>query len=214
MQHMPLTWAAGELGTGRTLFLLFAYHGRDRDAAPPTLLDRLGGAGARGHRIVHRDHYANPRSLQYQVAMLAAAQARLTPDMPADLVIDRALGEEAAAQLAGGFGRVEVADLADPRSWRNGIAADTRGYRHVVLIYPDALGLGCENAEHRLLRDRDRLLIINGRRRVFAVTPSFSYQMDLRRWLAEFRAVERLLAIAVRPVARVLAAWDWMHARS
>ena len=196
------------------MFLLFAYHGRDRDAAPPTWLDRLGGSGARGHRIVHRDHYANPRSLQYQVAMIAAAQARLTPDEPADLVIDRALGEDVANQLAGGFGRVELAALVDPRTWRNGMATDSRSYRHVVLVYPDALGLGCENAERRMLRDRDRVLVVNGRRRVFAVTRTFAYQLDLRRWLAESRAIERVFAIAVRPIAGVLSAWDRLHARS
>lgn len=214
MRQLPLTWAATGLDAGRTLFLLFAYHGRDRDEAPPTWLDRLGGSGARGHRIVHRDHYANPRSLPYQMAMLASARARLTPEESADLVIDRALGEEVATQFAGGFNRVEVADLIDPRTWRHSIAADTRAYRHVVLIYPDALGLGCEKAERRILRDRDRVLIVNGRRRVFEVTPWFSYQMDLRRWLAEDRVIERVLAIAVRPIAGLLSAWDRLHARS
>lgn len=213
-QQLPLTWATDDLRPGRTLFLLFAYHGRDRDNAPPTWLDRLGGAGARGHRLVHRDHYANPRTVQYQVAMIAAAQARLTPDAPADLVVDRALGEDLAAQLAGGFGRVEMLDLVEPRSWRDAIATDTRVYRHVVLVYPDALGLGCANAEHRMLRDRSCVLIVNGRRRVFTVTRSFSYQMDLRRWLAESRAVERMFAIIVRPVARLLAVWDRLQARS
>lgn len=213
-QPLPLTWATDQLEPGRTLFVLFAYHGRDRDEAPAGWLDRLGGPGARGHRIVHRDHYANPRSLPYQVAMIAAVQARLTPDASADLVIDRAFGGEAAGQLAGGFGRVEVVDLAAPRTWRNAIVAHTEAYRHVVLIYPDALGLGCQNAERRLLRDRESVLIVNGRRRVLAVTPTFSYQLDLRRWLAETRAAERLFAVVVRPVAGLLATWDRLHARS
>lgn len=210
---MQLTWCAEPPDAGRTLFLLFAYHGRDRDAEP-SWFDRFEGAGARGHRIVHRDHYANPRTLAYQVAMIAAARERLTPDEPADLAIDRTLGGDTAAQLAGGFGRVDVADLVHPRLWRDGIATQARSYRNVVLVYPDALGLGCGDAERRILRDRDRVLVINGRRRVFAVTRSYSYQMDIHRWLAASRAIERVFAAAVRPIASGLAAWDRLQSRT
>lgn len=210
---MNLTWMF-DPEPGATLFCLFAYHGRDRDDLPLSRLERWDGPGARGHRIVHRDHYANPRAVEYQVAMMAAAIARLTPETPADLVVDRALGETAARGLSGGFGRVDVADLADSRAWRDALPSRARDYDHVVLVFPDALGLGCEQAERRILRDRHDVIVINGRRRVFRMTSGYSARLDLHRWLARTRVAERMFGAAVRPLAATLAAWDRVSGRT
>lgn len=213
MSGLQLHWTVTP-PSGRTLFVLFGYHGRDRDTEPSSWLDRIGGPNARGHRIDHRDHYANPRTLPYQVAMIAAAIERLTPDAAADLVIDSALGPDAARELAGGFGRIEVVDLVQPRMWKHNLATRSRDYDNVVLIYADALGLGCEEAERRMVRESGRVLAINGRRRAFVVDAGFSARMDLHRWLARTRIVERLLAVAVRPFAGVLGFLDRAAGRS
>jgi hypothetical protein len=205
---MSLSWTIAPR-EGRTLFFLFAYHGRDRDGDPRGRLAAwLERPGARGHLIVHRDHYANPRTLAYQLAMIAAAARQLSANGPPDLVVDRAFGPQIARELAGGFGRLERADLTNPRTWGHNLAAEAAGYQNVVLVFPDALGLGCEAAERRLLRDRDSVLVINGRRRVFEVTTAFGRRLDVSRWLARTRIFERALAMGVRPVAATLALWD------
>ena len=202
---IPLFWSVAP-SPGHTLFLLFAYHGRDRDVA--------AAGPARGHLIVHRDHYANPRTLAYQLAMIATASQQLSPQSAPDIVIDRAFGPNAAIEPAGRFGRVEVADLTRPHAWRPGLATDAARYENVVLVFPDALGLGCEPCERRLLRDRNSVLVINGRRRVFALTTRFAYRLDVSRWLARSRAVERTLAVAIRPLGATLAMWDRLRGRA
>lgn len=205
---LPLLWTVSP-APGRTLILVFAYHGRDRDRPTPSRLQRLEGAGSHGHLIVHRDHYANPRTAAYQMALVAAAVPVLCGDAPPDLVIDTALGD-----VGGLPDGAERADLAAPRFWRDGLAARARGYQNVVLVYPDALGLGCERAERRLLRECGSVLVMNGRRRVFRLDESAWSDMDVHRWLARTRAVERLLAVLIRPAGRVLAAWDRMAGRA
>jgi hypothetical protein len=201
---MPLTvrWSPPP-AAGKTLFLVFAYHGRDRDQATPSRLERLEGPGAHGHRIVHRDHYANPRTLGYQLAMVRSAAELLTPDAAPTFVFDTALGDE--VPRAG-----ERLDLARPRYWHDSIASRAREFQNVVAVYPDALGLGCQDAEHRLVRECGSILVINGRRRAFRVDHAMSRRMDVHRWLADTRAFERLLARAMRPYAAALALWDRM----
>lgn len=195
-----LTWVTPPV-PGRTLFLVFAYHGRDRDRTRPSLIERLEGAGTHGHRIVHRDHYANPRTLEYQMAMVASAAAALSPDTPTAVVVDAAFGDA-------GRRFESVADLARPNLWRDTPAARARDYDNVVAVYPDALGLGCKRAEARLIRERGSILVINGRRRVFRVDASLARRLDFNRFLASTRIVERTLAVAVRPFAAALALRD------
>ena len=207
MNGLSLQWTVAP-GPGRTLFFLFAYHGRDRDAQPSRWWNRFESTASRGHRIVHRDHYANPRSTAYQLAMVAAAVQQLTPDERPDAVVDAALGEEVLTAIAPGFGRIEIADLASPQSWQRTLPTEAREYRHVVFVFADALGLGCEGAEHRVLRDRQSVLVINGRRRVFALDRAMSRRLAISRWLAETRAVERVLALLFRPFASLLATAD------
>jgi hypothetical protein len=183
---------------GRTLFVVFAYHGRDRDAQPSVWTWRES-ANARAHRILHRDHYANPRTPAYQLALIAAVTEQLSPDQPPDAVIDRDLGEQFAADIAGGFGRLEMEVLTQPRFWGRGLAARAHEYQNVVLVFA---------AEQRLLRDRRSVLVVNGRRRVFEVDAAFSRRLDWHRWLAWTRIVERGLAAGVRPLASLLATRD------
>lgn len=211
---MPLTLAwEPPPAEGATLVVMFAYHGRDRDSAPPNWLDRLESPASRGHRIVHRDHYANPRSFDYMRDAVVSALAHLTRT-PADLVVDRAFGAAAETMTAATFGRIVVADAADAQSWRAGPLARAREYDNVLLAYPDALGLGCGAAEARALEGRASVFVVNGRRRAFRLTHGMRRRLGLSRGLAETRIVERGLAVAVRPVAALLARWDRVIART
>ncbi len=195
---------------GRTLFVAFAYHGADRDSVRRGLLERLESPSARGHRIVHRDHYANPRPLPYVIDMIVTAAGILSPAEPPDLVIDRRYDASLAEGIATRFGKVVTADVTDPAAWSESPLAESRRYGHVVLVYPDALGLGCERGERRALRAREDVLVINGRRRAFRLEASFDARLRASRFLARTRVVERVLALLVRAVAGALA---WMDQR-
>jgi len=194
-----LTWIEPPV-PGRTLFLVFAYHGRDRDRPGPSVIERLEGAGSHGHRIVHRDHYANPRTFEYQMAMVATAAAQLSPDAPVDVIIDSRHDKAGDAWT--------TVDLSQPQRWRDSPAAHAREYQNVVAVYADALGLGCQRAEARLIRECGSIIVINGRRRAFRVDGWFAQRLDVHRVLASTRIVERLMAVAVRPFALALAAVD------
>lgn len=198
---------------GRTLFVVFAYHGRDGDDAP-SVWRRFESSSVRGHRIVHRDHYANPRDLGYQLALVAQAAARLSPSVPPDLVLDAHLEVPQEPAGATAFDRVERADVARQAAWDHGVLADARKYDHVVLVYPDALGLGCTGAERAVLAAHESTFVITGRRRAFRLTPGMRRRLQFSRWLAHTRIAERAFAIAVRPIAAVLASLDRVAGRT
>jgi hypothetical protein len=202
---MPLTLCWSPPPTrGRSLFVVFAYHGRDNDGRR-TWMDRFESSAARDHRILHRDHYANPRDVPYLLGLLQAAMTQVD-DADARLVIDRQLAEAfpGRVDLAG----VEFADPLDSATWRRGALKDADAYDNLVFIYPDALGLGCERAEQYALYRRRDILIVNGRRRAFRLTASLHRRLELSRWLARTRVVERLFAAAVRPIGTMLALSD------
>lgn len=205
---MPLTlcWPAPPK-PGRTLFVALAYHGADRDAQTRGILERIESPSARGHRIVHRDHYANPRALPYLISMIGEAAGLLSPQAPPDLVVDRRYEHALPEDVAKRFGRVTVAALAGPRDAGDD-AWMSAGYDHVVLVYPDALGLGCEAAEKRVLAGRSSVFVINGRRRLFIVRRGINLRLRLSRFLAHTRVVERACAWLVGPFGAALAAWD------
>jgi hypothetical protein len=193
---------------GRTLFVVLAYHGADGDDVRRTVAERWESASARGHRIVHRDHYANPRPLPYLLGIVGRAIAHLCPAVPPDVVIDSRHHAVLPDAVALAFGHVEHADINDRRAWTHGLLARARHYDHVVLIYADALGLGCQTAERCAMSVNRSVLVINGRRRAFRLDALLRTRLRMNRWLAHTRIAERGFAMAVRPLARSLAAWD------
>jgi hypothetical protein len=182
--------------------VVFAYHGQDRDGVPNGLLERFESPAARGHRIVHRDHYANPRPVEYLMALVASA-ASLLCDSPPDLVVDTRFASP--PKPIEEIGRIERVNVIQPTEWRRGTLAERDRYANLVLVYNDALGLGCGVAERIALSGRDSVLVINGRRRAFRLTPALRRRLQISRWLADTRAVERALAKLTPPIARALA---------
>jgi hypothetical protein len=193
---------------GPTAFVVFAYHGRDRDAAPSGLLERFESPAARGHRIVHRDHYANPRSLDYLLRLVSAACPSLCSDTAPDLVLDREFERTLEPEQRSRFDRVEVADVVKPSAWSQGPLGDLDRYANVVLVYADALGLGVGAAERLAVKRCGSVLVINGRRRAFRMTRRVGRRVELSRFLAHTRVVERGFALVVRPLAALLASVD------
>jgi len=207
IKPLPLTVRWSSRQKGRVMFVVFAYHGRDTDATPQGFLERRESSAARGHRIVHRDHYANPRPLPYAISLLAAGADLLCATQP-DVVIDSQWDQDIPAGLAPGCRRIERADLANAAAWSGGLLADLAAYDHVVLMYPDALGLGCAAAERVALARHGSVLVINGRRRGFRIDGSLHGRLQLRRWLAHSRIAERALAALIQPYAARLARRD------
>jgi hypothetical protein len=206
MPPLPLTVRWGAPQRGRVLLVAFAYHGRDRDGAVASFLERRESAAARGHRIVHRDHYANPRPWPYVAALLAAATDLLC-DQPPDVVIDESWDGDPARDL-GWCRSVTRAAIATAEAWQTQTLKQLAAFDHVVLIYPDALGLGCAAAERTALRHHRSVLVINGRRRAFRLDGSLHRRLQRHRWLAQTRIVERLLARVMVPVGALLARRD------
>ena len=70
------------------------------------------------------------------------------------------------------FSGAELIDLGQPRSPGK-----------IILLYPDSIGLGWRKIENRLKAQTQDLTVLNGRRRVFELTPSVHRQLLLRRFL-------------------------------
>ncbi len=63
----------------------------------------------------------------------------------------------------------------------------------IILLYPDSIGLGWGKIENRLKAQIQPLTVLNGRRRVFELTPSVHRQLLFRRFLEMIFLPEILL---------------------
>lgn len=79
------------------------------------------------------------------------------------------------------FPGTQLIDLEQPRS-----------SGQIILLYPDSIGLGWWKVERRLSRSH-KLVVLNGRRRVFEFTPSVRRMLLLRRFLEMTFLPEMLL---------------------
>jgi hypothetical protein len=210
-QTLTLAWDPPP-SAGATLFVVFAYHGADRDRPSHGWRAWIESEAVRAHRAIHRDHYANPRPIEYELAMVAAASRVLTPNAQPDVVIDDRF-VALPPDMAERFSRVERAPVASADAWRRrGCLADVPRYDNVVLVYPDALGLGCQAGESAARRGARHLFVLNGRRRAFRLDAAMAARLRRSRLLAQSRIVERLLGLAVVPVGAMLATLDRLRA--
>lgn len=95
-------------------------------------------------------------------------------------------------------------------------AGELRSARTVVLVYPDAIGLGCSSIERRVRRVAPRgaeLLVLNGRNRVFPLTRMTLIRLRVRRLLEWTMAPETIAAVVMVPAGCVLALWDFLRGR-
>jgi hypothetical protein len=221
---------AGTLGRAgeRVLIVICAYTEGTRTADEPRTCGAITALTLRilalvlpgrfaDHRALHRDHFANPRPLPYLLDLAERFAAEVAPSAPPDLLIDAAFPEAEEGAWRGAFARVErgatarfAADGTPPL-----LADALRGaYDTVVLVHPDALGLGCELLERVLVAEPSRrVLVVNGRRRVYALAADARRALRLRRFLARTRLPELGFALVVWPVAAALAAADAWRAR-
>jgi hypothetical protein len=135
--------------------------------------------------------------------MIEAAAGALASTTP-DLVLDPRLGQ-LSPEVAARFGRTRTVDPLDVGAWRGELLSETAQYDQLVLVYADALGLGCEALEHHALMRHARVLIVNGRRRAFRLNGTMQTRLAISRFLAHTRIVERLMGAVLRPIGAVLA---------
>jgi hypothetical protein len=198
---------------GAVLFILCAYP-REELARRAGLLTRmtLWGLDAvtigrlRAHRVLYRDHYANPRPLAYLVGLVERFRRQADLRRAPDLIIDRSFGDEAQS-CARDFAQVEIADLHDPMQSALARNATDGRYAAVILVWPDALGLGWEPLQRWATR-LPLVIAMNGRRRAFSLDRSTRRALATRRFFAHTRLAEAIFALCAYPVAGFCALVD------
>jgi len=88
-----------------------------------------------------------------------------------------------------------------------------RNGAEVVLLWADANGIGCSPLERQLKRQGARILVLNGRRRFFELTPRRRRLLQCRRALEKFLLGEVLFTIVFFLVTPGLLAWDALRGR-
>jgi hypothetical protein len=205
---------------GRVLILICSFRGGIRNAPPFSLAARIPALGFIGRlfdrltllplrRFIadNRDFFANPRDLAYQ--------ARLVRDLlifgqPREVVcvVDETLSLSPALEEFKKFGSVECRPAGK-------MADGIERFDTVALVYPDALGLGWGPLEENLRYARARnVVFVNGRRRVMTMDIYAADGLAWRRFLAQTRIIELLLAFIVVPTAAVCAAIDALRGRA
>jgi len=202
---------------GRLLVVLCSYRGGIGNPSPfsfarlvprlgpiARLLDRLSLLSLRQFIASNRDFFANVRTVGYQVGLIEDA-LRLASPSGVTIRVDEALAQDAACEQLASFGQVEV------RAAGNLLCANEAA-DSVLLIYPDALGLGWAPLESRL--PSGPVYAVNGRRHIFPLNARTRRKLRWRRLLASTRATELLATIAIVPLAAGLAAWDVLRGKS
>lgn len=168
------------------------------------LFDRLALYNLRQFIAANRDFFANPRSLAYQAGLIEELLRTAVPRQ-VTIVLDQALEADPARSALDSFGTVHVRTPAE--LVRSDDAADA-----VVVVYPDALGLGWETLEDRL--GTTPTYLVNGRRRIQQLDATACRCLRRHRLLAVTRIPELVASLLVVPAAAMLAAWDAMRGKS
>jgi hypothetical protein len=168
------------------------------------ILDRLSVLNLRQFIAANRDFFANPRTLAYQ-SSLVEELLRASTATHVTLVLDRAFEADPARSMFDSMGDVQLRDAAE--LVRKDDVADA-----IVVVYPDALGLGWSAFERDLLRLPTHLL--NGRRRIQLLDVPTHRRLRWHRLMATTRISELAMIIVVIPVAALLATWDALRGKS
>jgi hypothetical protein len=156
----------------------------------------------------NRDYAANRRSFSYQLGL---TKEILSSGGFAEvaLMIDKEFSGASITHEFEQIGHVAIRDIA-------GITAnDFIGFDSVILVYPDALGLGWSGVERKLLTGlKAPLFFANGRRRLMRLDSSTRRRLVWHRFLANSRLAELLLGVIVIPFAILCATVDALRGKS
>lgn len=150
------------------------------------------------------NYYANPRDVGYALETLKRFwESNNIRSQPTVVVDDRF--PEARQPLSSSIGSIV------PAAPVQAIEAN-RNAKTVLLVFSDAIGLGCEPIEAAALK-APNVFAMNGRRRVFRLTPAMRRILASRRFHSRWRLAELLLAATFIPLSAILASADWLTAK-
>jgi hypothetical protein len=156
----------------------------------------------------HRDHFANPRSTEYQISLAEAVMAR-GHFSEVDIIVDVPVAQNAEPTA------IEKLKSSRVERIRAEILAGVANrWDTVVILYPDALGLSWRRLERAAMMTGANVVIVNGRRRLFTLDGPIQRGLTWRRWFATTRLQELLMAVCIIPVAALCAIFDAARGRS
>lgn len=200
--------------TGSGLIVLCSYRGGNGNAEPKAyripllwrLLNVLTLLRLRRFIAAMRDHFANPRDVDYQLAIADTIVAR-SAFRDVTIVADERLA------ASGGLATPEGREVSIGHLDRRYLDSQSN-FETVVLVYPDALGLTWGGLERLAAKRSRNLVIANGRRRVFTWDRRMARSLAVRRFLSNTRLIELIWGILVIPAAALLAAFDFARGRA
>lgn len=149
---------------------------------------------------------ANPRSVTYMLTLAHDFIEEHAPSASIDLLINPEFETEIPALLKKWPHQIVVDHTITDTQQNKDLL---RTYDTVILLYPDAIGLGWGKIERRLAQLNDvTILVINGRRRVFILDREMRCALTLRRLLDLSCLVEIILCIGIFPAAMLTAGYD------
>jgi len=202
---------------GHVLFLVCSYGARPAISFASKLpflwrfgrlADRLTAYSLRQFIASNRDFAANPRTFEYQLGLVkdVLALGRVTETT---CFIDPAFSDQSVQNQFASLGKVEI---RDPGSVSG---RDLQSFDTVIVVYPDALGLGRSGVEAGLLRSaRVPLYFVNGRRRIMPLDSAARRALSWHRLLATTRLTELCLSLLIIPLAMFWAALDALRGKS
>lgn len=163
----------------------------------------LTTGGYRSYVQDYRDFYANPRSHEYMIERVAELFSHALPDARAMLLLVSDVSKAAVPVRFASLGdRLEFGPTLQTDNIPEGVSralAAHGPFDAAVLAHHDALGLGLQSVESRLVANLpDATFVINGRRRVYRLTSDMRRRLAWRRFLAETRIAESVMSIAIR----------------
>lgn len=156
--------------------------------------------------------YANSRDASFLVGVARAAVDTARPEGEVRAVLDPSLA--GARECAPDFAEALVADPSDTAGGariRERLARDD--WDVVLLIFPDAIGLGAGAMQRLAVGCGRPVYVLNGRRRLFLLDSGTRLALTWRRFLVRSRLVEKLLALLAYPVGAAFVLMSWFAPR-
>ena len=190
---------------GEVLVVICAYRGDDTQPDQAGLLWRIFRRTPlyrwRIHCRQQMNYYANPRDVGYAMETLKRFWESNNIRSQPRIIVDDGFFE-ANQPLSSPVGPVASAMPV------HAIEAN-RDVKTILLIFSDAIGLGCEPIEAAASK-APNVFVATGRRRLFRLTPEMRRILASRRFHSRWRLAELLLAVAFVPLSAIMALIDWM----
>ena len=150
---------------------------------------------------------ANPRSVSYMLTGVREFIEEQAPSSSIDLLINPEFETEIPVFIKNWPQKIWISNkITDVLLGE----IHNKRYDVIFLLYPDAIGLGWGNIENQLLSHvkETKVLIINGRGRIFIFDRDTRFALALRRFLDISCIVEIILFLGIFPVAIITAILD------